>query len=68
MACLCQNRHPPDLSLGALIASTTPAIEWGTITGITWDESYGLRTPPDDDAPSPKPTVVSFRPNNVAEG
>ena len=40
----------------------SPAIEWGTITGITWDESYGVRTPKpaDDAAPPPKPTVVEL--------
>lgn len=42
--------------------STRPAIEWGTITGITWDESYSLRTPKpaDDHAPPPKPTMVEL--------
>jgi hypothetical protein len=42
--------------------STAPAAEWGTITGITWDESFGLRAPKpaDDDAPPPKPAVVEL--------
>jgi len=41
--------------------STSPANEWGTITGITWDETYGLRTPePADDAPPPKPATVEL--------
>ena len=42
--------------------STTPAIEWGTITGITWSESYGSRTPKpaDDGAPPPKLAVVEL--------
>jgi hypothetical protein len=42
--------------------STAPVAEWGTITGITWDESFGLRAPKpaDDDAPPPKPAVVEL--------
>jgi hypothetical protein len=41
--------------------STRPDIEWGTITGITWDESYGLHTlEPADDVPPPKPTAVEL--------
>jgi hypothetical protein len=42
--------------------STRPAIERGTITGITWDESYSLRTskPAKDDAAPPKPAVVEL--------
>jgi hypothetical protein len=42
--------------------STRPAIEWGTITGITWNESYGFHTPKpaDDDAPPPKLAVVEL--------
>jgi hypothetical protein len=42
--------------------STSPAIEFGTITGITWDERYGLRTPEpaDDDAHPPNPTAVEL--------
>jgi hypothetical protein len=42
--------------------STKPAIEWGTITSITWDERYGLgrSKSADADLPLGKPTAVEL--------
>jgi hypothetical protein len=42
--------------------STTPALERGFIRSITWDETYGARTPApvDEDAAPPKPQPVEL--------
>jgi hypothetical protein len=42
--------------------SATPALERGFIRSVTWDETYGARTPApsDEDAPPPKPQPVEL--------
>ncbi len=44
--------------------STTPALERGFVRSITWDETYGARTPApvDEEAPPPKPQPSNYPP------